>query len=164
MQLQLQLKTGTPLNWCRHLHNTLSIFYFCLSRHTWWASRKICCTCSRMGALLQGWVQTCSTSCTWTIYRYWANVWRWRPKIYQEYVWPKHWPNFSSQNPFKTDEYDPTDAATTHDEDTTTLWPWIYWPTAPWFTYSLHRYAWCSDDTQVFDHRLSVPYCKASNN
>ena len=28
---------------------------------------------------------------------------------------------FPGQSPFETDEYDPTDAATTHDEDTTTL-------------------------------------------
>ena len=28
---------------------------------------------------------------------------------------------FRNSNPFETDEYDPTDAATTHDEDTTTV-------------------------------------------
>ena len=28
---------------------------------------------------------------------------------------------FRNSNPFETDEYDPTDAATTHDEDTTTI-------------------------------------------
>ena len=28
---------------------------------------------------------------------------------------------FRNSNPFETDEYDPTDAATTHDEDTATL-------------------------------------------